>query len=278
MNGPKKIEYSYDDNGNMLRMTSPYRRLEWKYDYNNRVSYSSVADYKEASYVTAEYLYDSLGRVSALKDSSGKKIEYAYDGTGFNVLYEKVFSNVSYAEHNSMSTSTASEGVRFMSTERFEKSRSSKSVSSHCDFDRFFVYANGNLCFQIAKNYSVENVPSASAGIYRFALDFRGSVRSASDKNGSPTFAKDYTVDGKPFTQFLRGYASENISERLAAQYGMDIEDQYLEGYAAEMLKDEKYVQQFYERCREEKIYASLKEVVKIENKPISYDDFIKLS
>ncbi len=92
--------------------------------------------------------------------------------------------------------------------------------------------------------------------------------------------AKDQLVEQfgiKVESADVDNYAKE-VARMQFAQYGMDIEDQYLEGYAAEMLKDEKYVQQFYERCREEKIYASLKEVVKIENKPISYDDFIKLS
>ena len=72
-------------------------------------------------------------------------------------------------------------------------------------------------------------------------------------------------------------YAKE-IARMQFLQYGMTrVEDQYLESFAADMLKDENQVRGIYERCLENKIFEALKGVVKLETKAISHDDFRKL-
>jgi len=61
-------------------------------------------------------------------------------------------------------------------------------------------------------------------------------------------------------------------------QYGLThVEDQYLEQFAADMLKDENQSRAIYERCLESKIFEALKGVVKIETKKITYEEFVKL-
>ena len=72
-------------------------------------------------------------------------------------------------------------------------------------------------------------------------------------------------------------YAKE-IARMQFLQYGMtNVEDKYLEQFAADMLKDENQVRGIYERCMENKIYEALKGVVKLETKAISREDFGKL-
>ena len=62
------------------------------------------------------------------------------------------------------------------------------------------------------------------------------------------------------------------------AQYGMtNIPDEYLEQYAAEMLKKKDQVNGLIERCIDNKLTAALKNVVTLEHKGISVEDFGKL-
>ncbi len=62
------------------------------------------------------------------------------------------------------------------------------------------------------------------------------------------------------------------------AQYGMsNIPDEYLHQYAEGMLKDENQVNGLVERCIEQKLTAAMKNVVTLDRKPISIEDFQKL-
>ena len=71
---------------------------------------------------------------------------------------------------------------------------------------------------------------------------------------------------------------AKNIARMQFLQYGLShVEDQYLEQFAADMLKDENQTRGIYERCIEEKVFDALKGVVKLETKAISYEEFIKL-
>ncbi len=61
------------------------------------------------------------------------------------------------------------------------------------------------------------------------------------------------------------------------AQYGMnDIPDEYLEQYANEMLKKREQVNSLVERCIDAKLTAALKNVVTLDHKAISREDFMK--
>ena len=57
----------------------------------------------------------------------------------------------------------------------------------------------------------------------------------------------------------------------------MNIPDEYLEGYAKQMLQNENDKRRFAERELENKVVESIKEEIKIEDKKISKDDFAKL-
>lgn len=62
------------------------------------------------------------------------------------------------------------------------------------------------------------------------------------------------------------------------AQYGMNnIPEEYVEKYAEEMMKKQDQVNNLVERCIDNKLTAVLKNVVKLNHKAISMDDFNKL-
>ena len=62
------------------------------------------------------------------------------------------------------------------------------------------------------------------------------------------------------------------------AQYGMsNIPDEYIENYAADMLKKKEYVDSLVDRSIDRKLTAVLKGVVKLNEKSISLDDFNKM-
>lgn len=86
---------------------------------------------------------------------------------------------------------------------------------------------------------------------------------------------KEYDV--KVEKEDVEGYAKE-VARMQFMQYGlMQIEDEYLTNYANEMMKNEDQLRGIVERVIEEKIYAAIKGIVKVEPKKISHEDFGKL-
>lgn len=62
------------------------------------------------------------------------------------------------------------------------------------------------------------------------------------------------------------------------AQYGMNnIPDEYLENYAQEMLKNREQVNALVERCIDQKLTEALKNVITLNHKAISAEDFTKM-
>ena len=82
---------------------------------------------------------------------------------------------------------------------------------------------------------------------------------------------RDGMAHGLPEWEQLREKASQIKLHTLSHL------DQYLEQFAADMLKDENQTRALYERCVENKLFDALKGVVKLETKTISYEDFVKL-
>lgn len=71
---------------------------------------------------------------------------------------------------------------------------------------------------------------------------------------------------------------AKKVAKMQFMQYGlMHVDDAYLTNYAQQMLKDENQLRGIVERVAEQKIYAVLKTVVKLEEKSISHADFGKL-
>ena len=86
---------------------------------------------------------------------------------------------------------------------------------------------------------------------------------------------KEYKIDVQK--EDVEAYAKE-IARMQFMQYGlMQIEDEYLTNYANEFLKNENQLRGVVERVIENKIYETLKGIVKVEAKKISQEDFGKL-
>ena len=72
--------------------------------------------------------------------------------------------------------------------------------------------------------------------------------------------------------------AAREAARAQFAQYGMsNVPDEYLDNYAQEMLKKEENVQGFVDRAIDQKLIAVMKNVVKLDEKTVSLDDFNKL-
>ena len=92
--------------------------------------------------------------------------------------------------------------------------------------------------------------------------------------------AKDQLM--KEFNINVEKEEVEDFAKRIAKmqfmQYGlMNIEDEHLTNYANEMLKQENQLRGIVERVVEDKIFAALKGVAKIEPKTVSQEEFDKL-
>ena len=71
---------------------------------------------------------------------------------------------------------------------------------------------------------------------------------------------------------------AKNAARAQFAQYGMtNVPEDYINQYAENMLKDGKAVENMVDRAVDLKLIAALKQVVKLEEKSISWDDFDKM-
>ena len=72
---------------------------------------------------------------------------------------------------------------------------------------------------------------------------------------------------------------AKEMTKMQFAQYGMNnIPDEYLDQYAEEMLKKPEQVDQFINQAADRKLMTALKDVVALDEKEISFEDFQKLS
>ena len=86
---------------------------------------------------------------------------------------------------------------------------------------------------------------------------------------------KEHKVDVQK--EEVEAYAKE-IAKMQFMQYGlMHVEDEYLNNYATEFLKNENQLRGIVERVAENKIYEALKGIVKVEKKKVSQEEFGKL-
>ena len=72
--------------------------------------------------------------------------------------------------------------------------------------------------------------------------------------------------------------AAREAARAQFAQYGMsNVPDEYLDNYVQEMLKKEDNVQGFVDRAIDQKLIATMKNVVKLNEKKVSLDEFNKM-
>jgi trigger factor len=72
---------------------------------------------------------------------------------------------------------------------------------------------------------------------------------------------------------------AKEMTRMQFAQYGMsNIPEEYIENYAEEMLKKPEQVDQLVNQAADRKLMKALKEVVTLEEKQISFEEFNKLA
>ena len=73
--------------------------------------------------------------------------------------------------------------------------------------------------------------------------------------------------------------AAREAARAQFAQYGMtNLPDEYLDNYAQDLLKKEDNVQGFVDRAIDQKLIEAYKQVVKLDEKTVSLDEFNKLA
>lgn len=78
-------------------------------------------------------------------------------------------------------------------------------------------------------------------------------------------------------TEDIKGMAREVAAAQLQ-QYGLfGLSDEQLDGFAVKLLENEKQREQLYERALDGKVYAAVRENVKVEDQDISMENFEKL-
>ena len=136
----------------------------------------------------------------------------------------------------------------------------------------------------------------AKAGEVKYADDLMKQIMLANSKDKGMDFVeKNYEGSIKELTWSLiknklaeaNGIkiedadvkdAAKEMARMQFAQYGMtNIPEEYLENYAQEMLKKREQVDSLVDRALDVKLAAALKQVVKLDEKSISLDDFNKL-
>ena len=72
--------------------------------------------------------------------------------------------------------------------------------------------------------------------------------------------------------------SARQMARAQFAQYGMNnVPDDYLNGYVDEMLKKRENIDSFVEAALDRKLAATLKDVVKLNKKSVSLEEFNKL-
>ena len=71
---------------------------------------------------------------------------------------------------------------------------------------------------------------------------------------------------------------AKNVARMQFAQYGMlDIPEEYIENSAQEILKNQKQIDRLVDMCIDDKIVAEAKQIVKLQTKEVTFDEFSKL-
>ena len=98
-------------------------------------------------------------------------------------------------------------------------------------------------------------------------------------RDGATSLEAAYKVLGitKDATDEEVKAAAREAARAQFAQYGMsNVPDEYLDNYAQDMLKKEENVQGFVDRAIDQKLIEVMKNVVKLNEKTVSLDEFNK--
>lgn len=253
--------------------------------------------------------------IDYMKAAQKKKFAGAKKGDIVTFNPSKAFDNE--AELSSLLKCSKEEAMACKSDFTFEITEITRHADASVDqalFDK--VYGEGNIADEAAFRARIKAEIKANMdedAKYKFGLDCKAAVMKKMEKVEFPEeflkrwlktankeltdeeIAKDWdrTMDSlrwqlasdqlakhfevKVEQADVMAYAKE-MARMQFLQYGLsNVEDQYLESFAQDMMKDEKQLRGIAERCMENKIFEALKSVVKLETKSISHEEFGKL-
>jgi len=253
--------------------------------------------------------------IEFMKPAQQKKFKGAKKGDIVTFNPKKAYENE--AELTSLLKITKEEVAAMKSDFTFEITDITRHAAAAVDAELFAkVYGEGNVKDEADFRAKIKAEIQANMdedAKYKFGLDCKAAVMKKMDKVKFPedflkrwlkTANKDVTDEqieqdwAKTLDQLRWQLAKDQLAEQFGVkveaddvknyakevarmqflQYGMShVEDQYLESFAADMLKDENQARGIYDRVQENKVYEALKSVVKVEEKAISHEEFGKL-
>ena len=223
--GPSPVVFAYDDNGNMLSRKSNLECRQWKYSQNNRLVSSVFSDYKHDSYSSLEYGYDCMGRRIFTKDSAGNLVHNLYDGFTFDKICEWHDKANSYSAQ--LNGSSENSRIRFRDIDGNDNAQQRayrvSSASGTCPFDRYYIYAGGNIAAQFNEGYSYSRERLVNEDVFTFCTDQKGSVRTALGVRGDFAFGMNYGLNGQPYFSTDKNLNAGFVSSEIASSFGADI-------------------------------------------------------
>jgi RHS repeat-associated protein len=82
------IVYAYDKDGNLLTEKGDYREARYEYNGQNRMAYSETRNKEKNTIAVSKYTYDAYGRRTIAQDEGRAAMRTLYDGFTFEVIRE----------------------------------------------------------------------------------------------------------------------------------------------------------------------------------------------
>ncbi|GHU73936.1 hypothetical protein FACS189450_14400 [Spirochaetia bacterium] len=201
------IRYTYDKDGNLLSEKGLRREAEYRYDGQNRMTYSQAVSHIGNSQTESRYAYDALGRRTLTQDTGRGAVRTLYDGLSFEVIREgEAFNDGSFTTRTATgavldggeNTGTAGSRYRWIG-EDMGDNRTTNLGESVTEQSRYrgatvTLYGRGE---PVGMNRSAAT--GTRGGAAYLGKDLMGSVRSASDEQGNLEERYEYDAFGKPY-------------------------------------------------------------------------------
>ncbi|GHU73578.1 hypothetical protein FACS189450_13630 [Spirochaetia bacterium] len=201
------IRYTYDKDGNLLNEKGLRREAEYRYDGQNRMTYSQAVSHIRNSQTESRYAYDALGRRTLTQDTGRGAVRTLYDGLSFEVIREgETFNDGSFTTRTASgavldggeNTGTAGSRYRWIGEDTGDNRTTNlgESVTEQSRYRGVTVtlYGRGE---PVGMNRSAAT--GTRGGAAYLGKDLMGSVRSASDEMGNLEERYEYDAFGKPY-------------------------------------------------------------------------------
>jgi RHS repeat-associated protein len=202
------IKYTYDPDGNLLREAGVLREAIYEYNGQDRMASSVVTDRGTRTRVTSRYGYDGLGRRTVVQDSGGT-MRTLYDGLSFEVIREgETYGDGSFTTRDSagsMATvNRGTEGSRYRWVSEGMNELRTRAVGEYGEATERYRGIKVTL-YGRGEAVGVVRSTSVGSGTVYLGKDRLGSVKTTTGTYGSVEGRYEYDVFGVPYAGDLTG-------------------------------------------------------------------------